>query len=389
MRHPSYRHQPGHRGASMIPLSTASVSIDCRHAGGNIRVLSIEDDLVLLEQDLRDSSNWWFYWNFSAIASSGKTIRFQFVNGEVVGPWGPAVSLDGVNWRWLGEESLLSREAFTYTFRYGGEKAYFCFCIPYQLYHFERYYARIAGRKEVNRGVLTHSEQLRPIPILTLGNRNADRHIFFTARHHACESAPSYMLEGLFDSLLASDSSPVLERFLLHYIPFMDIDGVENGDQGKARIPHDHNRDYIVEPIYRSTGALMNYAEGLKTAVTIDCHSPYKWGDRNDVPFFVKRDSPVKERIEALSGLLEQASGERRDKDAIRHSSAHNISMGEDWNLPGSTTCANFFEGTGASLACSFEFPYFGSGQTAATPDNSRRFGQDFAYALEQFILTM
>ncbi|GIP31768.1 hypothetical protein [Paenibacillus sp. J2TS4] len=373
----------------MTLSSAPSVSIDCRHAGGNIRVLSVEDDHVLLEQDLRDTSNWWFYWNFSAFASSGKTIRFQFVNGEVVGPWGPAVSVDGVNWRWLGEASLLSREAFTYTFRNGGEKAYFCFCIPYQLYHFERYYARIAGHKEVSRGVLTHSELLRPVPLITLGNRKADRHIFFTARHHACESAPSYMLEGLFDALLAPDSSPILERFLLHYIPFMDMDGVENGDQGKSRIPHDHNRDYIEKPLYRSTAALMKYAEGLRTAVAIDCHSPYKWGERNDVPFFVKRDSPIKERIEALSGLLEQVSKERSDKDAIRHSSVHDINMGEDWNLPGSTTCASFFADAGAHLACSFELPYFGSGNPVYTPDNSRRLGQDFARALELFVLSM
>ncbi|MBQ6011409.1 MAG: hypothetical protein IJL17_22960, partial [Kiritimatiellae bacterium] len=26
------------------------------------------------------------------------------------------------------------------------------------------------------------------------------------------------------------------------FVPFMDKDGVENGDQGKHRAPHDHNR---------------------------------------------------------------------------------------------------------------------------------------------------
>lgn len=373
----------------MIPASSSIVTIDAGYAGGNIQVVSVQDDLVLLEQDLRDTSSWWFYWNFSAVSSCGRTIRFEFANGEVIGPWGPAVSEDGVDWRWLGEASLISREAFTYTFRDGGEQVYFCFCLPYQLHHFERYYASIAGRKEVGRAVLTHSEKQRPVPLLTVGNRNADRHVIFTARHHSCESAPSYMLEGLFNALLAADSSPLLERFLIHYVPFMDIDGVEDGDQGKSRTPHDHNRDYTDAPIYRSTAALMKYAEKLRVVVAIDFHSPYKWGGRNDVPFFVKQDSPVKEQIEALSGLLERICSERNDEDAIRHLSVHDLGMGEDWNQPTSKTCARFFARTGTPLACSFEFPYFGGIHTAFNADNSRRLGQDFAHALERYVRTI
>jgi len=376
-------------------MTAASVRICSRHAGGNIRVLSVEEDCVTLEQELRDTSGWWFYWNFSAAAASGKTIRFEFANGEVIGRHGPAVSENGIDWRWLGEESRLSATAFSYTFREGteadgGENVYFCFCMPYQLHHFERFYSRIAGRENVRRGVLTHSEQLRAVPFLTVGNATADRHIFFTARHHACESAPSYMLEGLLEGLLdarpAAGTSPVLERFMIHYVPFMDIDGVENGDQGKSRLPHDHNRDYTDEPIYSSTAALMHYAKGLRTVVAIDFHAPFKWGDRNDTPFFVKRESPVKEQIEALSGLLEQTTGERRDRDVIRHRSDRDLAMGEDWNMPGSPTCASFFAEIGVPLACSYEFPYCGDAGTAITSDNARRFGQDFARALELYL---
>ncbi|UVI27298.1 hypothetical protein [Paenibacillus spongiae] len=367
------------------------VRIGAGHAGGNIRVVSIKDDRVLLEQDLRDTSGWWFYWNFSAVSARGATIRFEFDNGEVVGPWGPAFSMDGVEWRWLGEDSLLSRQAFTYTFREGGERVYFCFCLPYQLHHFERFYARIAGRPDVRRDMLTHSELLRPIPLLLLGNRNAERHIVFTARHHACESTPLYMLEGLLDSVLSvgPGRSSILDRFLVHYIPFMDIDGVENGDQGKSRMPHDHNRDYTDAPIYRSTAALMTYASSLRTEIAIDFHGPFKWGDRNDVPFFVKKDPPVKERIETLSGLLEQVSCGRTEEDAIRHSAVHDLGMGEDWNLPHGRGCGDYFVRNGTPLTCSFEFPYFGSANVRITADNSRRFGQDFARALELYVDTI
>ena len=33
-------------------------------------------------------------------------------------------------------------------------------------------------------------------------------------------------------------------------IPFMDKDGVEEGDQGKNRKPRDHNRDYIGQSVH-------------------------------------------------------------------------------------------------------------------------------------------
>jgi hypothetical protein len=364
-----------------------SIRIDNRHAGGNIRVLSVEEKRVVLEQELRDTSGWWFYWNFAAWAASPRTATFEFANGEVIGPWGPAVSEDGVHWRWLGASSLLSRNEFRYTFQHVNERVFFCFCIPYQLHHFERYYARIAGYPNVKRGLLTESELLKPVPLLTLGNGEVDRHMFFTARHHACESTPLYVLEGLIEALLTAESSPVLEQYLVHFIPFIDIDGVENGDQGKSRIPHDHNRDYTDTPIYRSTTAMINYAKGVQPEIAIDFHGPFKWGERNDVPFFVNRHSPLKEEVNNLSGKLEQISGARSEADAIRHKSIHNLSMGEDWNQPNPATCASFFERSGARLACSFEFPYFGSADAAPiAADNSRRFGHDFARALEQYV---
>jgi hypothetical protein len=56
----------------------------------------------------------------------------------------------------------------------------------------------------------------------------------------------SYSLEGLMEGILAGDD---VGRWLAGHVeflvvPFVDKDGVEEGDQGKNRRPHDHNRDY-------------------------------------------------------------------------------------------------------------------------------------------------
>mgnify|MGYP001496509582 FL=1 len=65
--------------------------ISSDYPGGNIKLISIEDSNVKLEQELRDSTSWWFYWNFCVEDAEGLTITFEFMNKEVLGPWGPAV----------------------------------------------------------------------------------------------------------------------------------------------------------------------------------------------------------------------------------------------------------------------------------------------------------
>ncbi|CAG7646407.1 hypothetical protein PAESOLCIP111_05161 [Paenibacillus solanacearum] len=364
-----------------------NIIIDCRHAGGNIKVTTVDGNRVRLEQDLRDTSKWWFYWNFSARSRQSQTVVFEFTNKEVVGPWGPAISRDGVNWDWLGSDSLISRESFSYDFREEDEKIFFSFSMPYQLHHFESFYSRFESHPQVRRKVLTISEQLRPVPLLLAGNGAHDRHIVFTCRHHACESTPSYLLEGLLGYYLEQPKSTVLDNYLIHYVPFVDIDGVENGDQGKNRAPHDHNRDYIDSPIYRSTAAIVNYVEPLRLLVGIDFHGPNKWGGRNDVPFFAKCYPPIKEETDILCEQLKILTMNLSHADDIVYDPIHDVEMGVAFNQPHGRSCSAFFERQQAKLVSIVEFPYFGTHHTAFTQQNCRKFGARFAQALESYLI--
>jgi hypothetical protein len=341
-----------------------------------------------LEQDIRDTTEWWFYWNFRATYSSDYTrnIVFEFSNGEVLGPWGPAVSTDGIQWKWLGQDALISRASFQYSFTAGGGSVYFAFSLPYQLHHFERFYTSIAAHPCVRRQILIESEQLRSVPLLLIGNSAATKHIVMTSRHHSCESTPSYLLEGLLNYYLTQQNSPVLENYLIHYVPFIDIDGVENGDQGKSRSPHDHNRDYIELPLYKSTAAVMEYVKALNPIAGIDFHGPFKWGGRNDKAFFVKQVPPVKQEIESLSKHLQRITSERSTVNAIRHRTIDDIDMGVEWNQPVDSNCSSFFVRNGSKLACTFEFSYFGDEDTVYTVESCRQFGVDFACALEVYL---
>jgi len=360
--------------------------IHCDYAGGNIKVLSVDETTVKLEQDIRDSQEWWFYWNFCVEGAENKEIVFEFANGEVLGPWGPAFSNNGVTWHWAGSGSLLSRSSFKYQFSCHDKQVFFSFSIPYQVERFKNFCIKKDVSSLFDCSSLTVSEQGRTVDLIVFGNRNAKKDILLTCRHHACESTASYVLEGLLEYFLQNIDSPMLKGHTVHCIPFVDIDGVENGDQGKARRPHDHNRDYINEPIYKFTSAIMDYIKELNLAVALDFHSPWKWGGRNDYVFFVKRPSPIKEELEAYSKFLEYATVSIESEDKITYDSANDIDADVEWNSSNFPEFRTYCEKMGAKLCCSIEIPYFGVESAICTEKSLLRLGEGFAKSLESYL---
>ena len=96
----------------------------------------------------------------------------------------------------------------------------------------------------------------------------------------------SYCLEGILETVLSDsdDGSWFQKNVEVLAVPFMDKDGIENGDQGKNRKPHDHNRDYEGESIYPSVTALWKLIpewSGGKLRFSMDMHCPYISGGGN------------------------------------------------------------------------------------------------------------
>ena len=365
-------------------MENAKLKVHADYPGGNIKLIAAGDGLVRVEQDLRATTEWWFYWSFRAESHLAQEIVFEFCNGNVVGPWGPAVSKDRVTWQWLGDESLINRHTFRYTFE-ADEAVYFSFSLPYQLTAFERFITRCTASPCLHREQLTVTRQGRSVPLLMIGDTGDQNHVICTCRHHACESTASYVLEGLLSHLLQDGAKAFRDRYLVHVVPFVDLDGVEAGDQGKSRAPHDHNRDYIEEPLYETTAAIMRLVERLHPIAGIDFHSPFMWGERHDYPYFVKQSSPIKEEIERLGELLRGVTGARHG-GAIRYTGRYDIEMGEEWNQPSSPTSSAFMRKAGARLACGFEVPYFGTEDQIFNQENCRQFGADFAKALMAYL---
>ncbi len=263
------------------------MEIRCDYPGGNIAVLGIDEDagIVRLAPDMRDSSGRWFHWDFTLSGAAGRTLRFQFPDGyEYLSTLGPAISRDaGGSWTWLRPDGSRHEpaNAFDYAFGPYETETRFAKSFPYSQRDWDAFTARWRGSPDVSFGVLCPSQSgRRDTELLRLPCRGEASWLFvFTARHHACETTGNSVMEGALEEALSA--SPEAGWLRGHaecvFVPFMDKDGVEDGDQGKNRIPHDHNRDYLVGR-YTSVRALKALVEAEsrgRRLVFLDLHSPH------------------------------------------------------------------------------------------------------------------
>ncbi|MBE6930824.1 MAG: hypothetical protein E7463_11130 [Ruminococcaceae bacterium] len=340
-----------------------SKHISCAYPGGNIIVISEQDDVIELRQDMRDTDRWWFYWNFRAEGLQGREITFRFCDGDVVGYYGPAISHDGYHWSWLGPDSKLA-EGYGFRYQFAPEETcvYFCCTLPYQLAHFQAFYQTIAANPAVQLDTLCVSEhgQIQPLLRIARPGAKCEQTILFTARHHACESPASYLMEGAIRAILEDPDCHLPDSCELLVAPFMDLDGAEEGDQGKSRAPHDHNRDYTDAPLYNSVASLMKLCRSRKIIAAVDFHDPllYRSGDHL---YYVQKQEPFASQQEVFANLLIDTMKDHTRPGGLKYDTHRFNSFGSRVNTAEMPTASRFFTTVcRVPLTLTLEVPYMG-----------------------------
>ncbi len=379
------------------PIGVAAIRVDADIPGGNIVLDSIEGDTIRVHQDLRDTDGEWFYWAFRVRGAEGRTLSIEFTRGNVIGVRGPAVSLDrGRHWRWLGA-SATEGPRFRYRVPYNVAEVLFSVTIPYFESDLRAFLRRHSGNPALESGVLARSKKGRDIEHLHLGCLNGapQSRVLLTARHHACESLANYSLEGILESILSptEDGRWFRENVEFFVVPFMDKDGVEDGDQGKNRLPHDHNRDYTDESIYPSVRALRDFVprwSGGRLKIALDLHCPYIRGkdesdDHEDVQFVGGPDPEIWSRVEQFSRILESVQ-----TGQLVYSHNNNLPFGKSWNTatPGDLKSFAMWasEQPGMLFASTIEIPYANAGGNEVNAESARSLGRDLARALRIYL---
>lgn len=374
------------------------VQIDSSFPGGNTILDGIEGDTVRLRQDQRDTRAYsWFYWYFRVRGAEGRRLRFVFQD-PVIGVRGPGVSEDGgASWRWLGQGQLANDCTFTYSFPRDLPEARFSFGMPYTQADLERFLSA-QPRAHLRAEPLCSSRKGRPVELLLFGRVDGEpeHRVLLTCRHHACEMMASYALEGFIEGALADDDTGrwLREHVAFLAVPFVDKDGVEDGDQGKGRDPHDHNRDYVARR-YPEVRALQNRVSAWSQGClrfALDLHCPGARGRGHELIHFVGvPQEDLWDRILRFCNQLEESN-----RGPLPYRTSNNLPFGTDWNtaeeygsLDREPQCASDWLSRlpGVWFGATLEIPYANAQGAEVNGQTARAFGRDLAEAARRHLM--
>ena len=350
------------------------MKIHTEFTGGNIVVerIDTENKTVYLERDLRDTEDDWFYWAFCAEGAAGETWTFLFPSNHRVGRFGAAVSHDLSAWHWSESGS---GNTFTYTFAEDENTVYFAHNM---LYHPVRFDAFCRANRLMPE-VFCKSVKGRDLPSVRFGD--GDRWILLTARHHACEATGSYVLEGVVEAL----TFLLPEGYSVLVVPFVDYDGVVDGDQGKNRRPYDHNRDYTDKPIYEVVAKMMEFGREHDLQYTFDFHSPWHMGAENDYVFFSRSTEAMEPFTNAFGEYMKKATA----GNELIYDGTRDVGPNEKWNNETSPNSKNYFsKQESVRLSVTTETPYFGvtDGMGKISQEAMLELGRAFGRSIAEYI---
>ncbi len=363
--------------------------VDADFPGGNIRLLQVGPDTVRAAPDLRDTNRDWFHWHFRVRHAAGRTLTVEFAQ-DWFGPLGPAASTDGGReWNWLGRTAPVQR-SFQFVVPANADDVRFAFCIPYVGADLRRFLRRVRPSPHVRVRTLARSPAGRRVEQILLGNsgRNAPHRVLLTARHHSCETTANFVLEGLMDAVLAPDAlgGALREHVAFAIVPFVDPDGVETGDQGKQRHPHDHWEDYGGRSLYPEVEALRKHMPAWVAGgrcVALDVHCPSRLDQK--VYLAGPRSASAAAQLAHFARLLEAESA-----DSLPSRAADWMPFDTGWNTAAyygqRRSFMHWVEALpGVECAGTLEVPYARVGPVTVTPAVARNFGRDLARTLARY----
>ena len=381
--------------------AAAELTVDCDIPAGNVVVDSIKGAVVKVRQDLRDTKGNWFYWAFRVKGAAGRTVEFVFTDksgGGPVGVRGPVVSTDGGKTFAYPLDGKSKSDGFTYTFGADENETLFYECHPYVRANWDAFVARHAA--DIAAGKMKIEEHCKSrkgavVPRMRYGciSGKPKYRFLVTCRHHCSESLASWVVEGIADAFMADDDLGkwLCENVEVMCVPMMDYDGVQAGDQGKNRKPHDHNHDYS-EFLYPETFALtkwvMGHAGGQLDAF-LDIHCPWVRGKYNEFVYTPLKNPKLYPITEGLFSSLV----EKHQEGGLRYKASDDLAYGVAWNKGGafsngwSSSSWVVHSVKGLKVCRAIEVPFANANGAVVTPEKCRLYGHGLARALRELML--
>lgn len=292
--------------------------------GGNVNIITINNEKQSIEftSTLKESDtrNIWFYFGITGYKTNEKlTLNLKTKNNY--SPLHLVYSYDNQNWK--RQKQTVTDSFYQYVLIPAKDTLFVSTGYPYVYSSVQNLLKRISSNESVVVSYLTTSEKGRPVPLISITNRNLPSNpkevLWFVARQHAFEVPGSYFAEGLIEYFISDDkiARTLRDSFLIYIAPMVDVDMVAIGGTGKDQSPVDFNRDWRPPSTLNAVKALQ---ERINTTTTdnnlrlfMDIHSPYPNDKRTSFYFNeYKEDTEKYQNIEHFFDLFEKYDGERQ-----------------------------------------------------------------------------
>lgn len=317
----------------------AQINVQTDFPGGNIIVDSIVKNELYLKPDQKGRDTMkepWFYWNFKATSLQGGNTHFVFNHENPLTRKGPAISTDsGKTWEWLFADSIADTNHFFYHLP-ANKEVWFSMSIPYTSNDFKDFLSNIDPKLgpyyKLDTALILKSGRALETLKINFNCPSPEYTVLLFSRHHACESSASFVVDGMVQKALEYSKQNEFVKNHVRFVvfPFMDLDGVENGEQGKDRVPHDHNRDYL-QFIYESTKYFRDHYAELTEGTKVFCldnHAPYiKWKQNETIFFIGQERADINEKLKIMASFIEE-----KDKSGLNFKKEWIFDFGKEWN---------------------------------------------------------
>ncbi len=253
----------------------------------------------------------WFH--LECAGAGNRRIRFAWVNAHVCLGTGsaeamanvrPVVRLGNGDWERIEEVEVVERRLGGHyvTFRTPRRchRAAVAFCYPYGPEELQGTLKEVGGRWEVEAiGLTGEGRQLVRLHASPDRRRRGRPGAYVAARQHAGETPGSWVLDGIVRAVAAEQPAGPLRGIEWWVVPFVDLDGVVNGDYGKDSFPIDLNRAWAAMPMRPEVAAIQRdmqyFAEGRARRFVLDLHGP-GGGETRIYQMHCRKDRPRAQR---------------------------------------------------------------------------------------------
>ncbi len=236
----------------------------------------------------------------------------------------PVMRLDGRGWTRVADTSVvqgrLGGPSLEFGTPSGCESVDVAFCYPYAPADLDLTLAEIPD--VWNRAVMGLSGEGRPVSRLDASSASGEDvpGAYVIARQHAGETPGSWVLDGLIRAVAEASPDDALRRIEWWVVPFVDLDGVIEGNYGKDALPWDFNRAWCRMPMRPEVLTLQQdmrrFAARFETRTVLDLHGP--GGAENGLYQFLARDGRPPAQREAQATLLPHLANAMAEIDSAR-----------------------------------------------------------------------